>query len=337
MKRSSTATLFAIATAIFAASAAHAQSRLSFDREGGGFNNGGGPGSTPPPVHHHLPPQPVFTPPGSTTPPPRVFTPPVVPVVTPPQTTSTDPFSKDVTSLDMMPSAPLDQSSQLATNGIQTINDPLAFENKDKDNDPNWILVRGDDGTKFEKPTPTTVKLTQGTILVAVRHPSKGALIQTPDGLISLQSDGDLLISYVGGVLRVDNISCRGTRCKIKLLSSVIGDGKTEQIALAPGYEMSAGDHKLLRGEVRPADGIARRAFKLLANGHVAVSEFSVESVLSSSTIIASMNAESNAKGQRVLHDMCKMAAVLNCVNGSTGYTTAAPTGVASSPNNSTH
>jgi hypothetical protein len=75
---------------------------------------------------------------------------------------------------------------------------------------------------------------------------------------------------------------------------------------------------------LRPHDGISRRRTKVLNQGYVALSEFSVESVLHTSSLIANMTQkESDAKEKRIISDMSKMAAVLNQVNGSSGYQTA--------------
>jgi hypothetical protein len=218
-----------------------------------------------------------------------------------------------------------------ATEGLQTITE-VAFEKQSSgDENSDWILVHGEQDSKYGKVSPTTVKLESGGVLVSVRRPSKYALIQTPDGIVSLGADGDVLASYKDGVLRLHNLSTRGSKCKIKLDSKVLGNGQA--VALAPGYEMVASDRTLTRSDLRPSDGIARRGFSLLANGHVGVNEFSVESFLNSSSIIASVVAGGkDPKETRILNDMSKMAAVLNYVNGNYGYTGGAATGLASKP-----
>ena len=65
----------------------------------------------------------------------------------------------------------------------------------------------------------------------------------------------------------------------------------------------------------------------------MAISEFSVQSVLSNSAVIVQIAQQStNAKEARVLSQMSKMAAVLNYVNSPYGYTVEGATGVASAP-----
>jgi hypothetical protein len=284
-----------------------------------------------PPVHHILPPVIVPPPPQQSEPQgqPPVIVPPVEGGIPPLQQTDT---AKNRTNITQDPT----NTTLPPVAGIQKISDDMFERQSSGDESSEWILVRGDEHSVYVKTTTTTVKLDGGTILVSVRRPSKYAVIQTPDGVVSLGSDGDVLVSFIDGSLRIDNLSSRGVRCKVKLNGSVL-DGNSQALAIAPGYELVAADHKLVRSEVRPADGIARRGFQLMANGHVAVNEFSVESFLSSSAIIASLAGHSDAaKEQRILKDMSKMAAVLNYINGPSGYSQS-NAGLASKPGGETH
>ncbi len=83
-----------------------------------------------------------------------------------------------------------------------------------------------------------------------------------------------------------------------------------------------AGQEKITRSTLRPKDGIARRYQKVLENGHLAVSEFSLESAISSCDMLVDLQQKTTGvKERRILSDMSKMAAVLNYKNGSQGYT----------------
>lgn len=207
---------------------------------------------------------------------------------------------------------------------------------KDKANNGDNILFKGNDETKYEKLSPFTAKLEMGQILVSVRRPSMVGLLQTPIGELVLSCDSDSIVTWDGELLRVMNLSGRGAVCKINLTKEIFGEDKQEIIALAPGYELVAGPKKVRRIDMRPNDGIGRRAFQLLASGHIAISEFSVESVLNNSALIASLNqGQTGPKERRILGDMSKMAAVLNCINGAYGYTSDGKPeqGIAGKPN----
>ena len=95
-----------------------------------------------------------------------------------------------------------------------------------------------------------------------------------------------------------------------------------EILNISGGYELIAGQEKMTRSTLRPKDGIARRYQKVLENGHLAVSEFSIESAINSCDMLVDLQQKtSGVKERRILSDMSKMAAVLNYKNGSQGYT----------------
>jgi hypothetical protein len=249
----------------------------------------------------------------------------VAPVIT---NINTVVFPKDITST-LIPDV-IDSDFTQTALGIKEVASNLMP--KDQTDSGEGILVRGDDSTHFNFTSKNSVKLEDGTILVSVRHPSRFALIDTPDGLIALNADGDVLVSYVGAVLRVENLSARGVNCKIQLQDNVLG-GKTKAVALACGYELVASDQALHRGEIRPSDGIGRRRYHVFADGHLAVNEFNTQSALNNSSAIAAITSGNiPKKDYRVLADLCKMAAVLNYTHGSSGYHTAAKQGLAETP-----
>jgi hypothetical protein len=293
------------------------------------------------PVGGQLPqaptPRATFTPPPPPvhTPPPTVHTPP--PRVVPTTPTTNQPFlapqqidlSNDRYNVgqDLQP-IPLLVGH--AADGLNIISHARFPIEKDLKGSSELILVRGEPDAVFTRPNRYTAKLEKGTIMVSVRRPSEIGLIQTPIGDVALHSDGDVMLTWAGSALRVYNISALRNDCKVKIFKEVLGDGRVHTVSLKTGYEMIASDHKLSRGELRPPDGIARRRSQLLANGHLGVCEFSVQSVLEHSAIIAQMQQAHSAKETRVLGQMSKMAAVLNVVNSPYGYTASSPTGLAS-------
>jgi hypothetical protein len=284
-----------------------------------------------PPIITTPPPLPVVTPPPP--PPPRVVTPPHVPPVTfvPPLTVPTDATHPNL----LLPQLYQDYYDKGALEGIKLLSENLFPEDDELAGESNWIKVIGAENSSFKRPSPYTAVLEEGTILVSVRRPSHLALIKTPLGEISLNSDGDLAITFENGLLRIQNVSGRGTVAKIKFKDDICDDLDGKVISIAPGFELLGADHKISRAELRPADGIARRGSKVLANGNLAINEFSVESFLNSSVLIAGMvnNTASDKQERRILADMSKMAAVLNYFNGTHGYTTES-TGLASKNSN---
>jgi hypothetical protein len=200
------------------------------------------------------------------------------------------------------------------------------------------ILVEGDDASLFVKETGHSVKLDRGQILVAVRRPSHVALIKSPLANISLAADGDIMVTYdQGGLIRIMNISGRGTVCKIKLDPSIWAGEKQTLLSIKPGFELVGSISKVTRPDIRPADGVARRGSKLIANGHIAVSGVSIQSVLGSNAIIAKLNQKDDKQDRRIIANMSKMAAVLNYVNGEEGYKVEGSTGLATVPGAGTH
>jgi hypothetical protein len=170
-------------------------------------------------------------------------------------------------------------------------------------------------------------------MLLSLKGSSNEASVDTPDGLVHLRSEGDVVISYIGSVLRVENISAIGHSCRVQVEKGIMGE-KEQVLALAPGYELVISDRALMSGEIRPADEIARRKFYVFDNGQVAVNEFSVDSIIAASPVISSIYKSDNIgkKETKIIGDMLKMAAVMNHIHGPGGYTVAPASGIATKP-----
>lgn len=233
-------------------------------------------------------------------------------------------FSKDFIQLPKVMPNPVSPSAI----GLKEVDPNIV--SMEENNPAEFVLVHGDQHARFEKTSDAAVKLESGAILVSVRPPSKMASIDTPDGLVVIKGDGDVLVSYIGAVLRVENISARNHNCLIKFEDEIMSESKA--VALAPSYELVVSDRKLMNGEIRPADGIHRRMYYVFHNGQVAVNEYNIGSLLKEHPTIAHVLSNRGDKETRVLKDMCKMASVMNYVHGAGGYAPASGSGIATKP-----
>ena len=216
----------------------------------------------------------------------------------------------------------LNLSSPVALNGVKLVDDS-SFPNASELKGPtSGIAIRQTEGTNYEKVGDYVIKLVKGEILVSVKRPSETAIVETPFGNISISANGDAIIKLNEGTLRVMNLDGQGQTIKAQLDRGPFAGPADPTLTVAPGYEVVASKHTLSRSLLRPRDGIARRHFKVLENSHLAISEFSLESALNASDVIADLRQSKNGvKERRILGDMSKMAAVLNHMNGTQGFT----------------
>jgi hypothetical protein len=266
-----------------------------------------------------LPPPPPPTPP----PPPVIPPPPPVVilslppgVVRPPIVVPTDVTQANFSGL----SVPL-FFSNTALNGIMKINEKDFPKDGQKGDDGAGILVKWKPGTDYKKPAPTIVELVHGEILVSVRSPAKMAMIHTNFGAIALATNSDVIVELKDGVLRIKNIDGMGMKVMVKLNQGPFA-GKVAAVSVAPGYELTASETRLTALLLRPRDGIARRYMKVLEEGYLAISEFSVASAMEQcSSVLQLRQSVGGLKERRIVSDMTKMAAVLNHKMGTQGFT----------------
>ena len=99
-----------------------------------------------------------------------------------------------------------------------------------------------------------------------------------------------------------------------------VNQPKPLALAIKVGNELIVGDRPLAKADLRPADGIGRRRFCMLESNYLAVNEFSLESVLTTSDMMVDLVQKVDGlKERRLIGDLSKMAAVLNYLNGA-GY-----------------
>ena len=183
------------------------------------------------------------------------------------------------------------------------------------------LYYRSHADTQYTHPNNFEIVLTSGEVFVSVRHPSHNLVVTTPFGTVSGLANCDAIVSYNNGVLHVFNLNVGSGAIQVKLDKGHLAGPADPILELAPGFELVAADHKLVRSDIRPSDGVGRKNTHLLENGYVATSIYSAESLLNSSEMIAGMAQQAaGTKEQRIVSDLSKMAAVLNYVNGSGGY-----------------
>ena len=251
------------------------------------------------------------------TPPPPVHT--SIPLPPQPQALVTPILPTDLTQPIESPKADLAPENPNILAGLQELAEDK-FPGLDGAKNPDGIIVAYKQGSEFSRAGNCSVDLLSGEILVSVRRPSRLAQITSKIAAASFSSDADVEISLQDGALRFMNLSGLNQKVLVKVPAGIIGD-KSRVFAIRPGYELLVGDHKLTRPELRPSDGYARRFHKTLENGQMAIGEISVESILRNSDLIADLKQkDSGSKERRILADMSKMAAVLNHLNGNSGF-----------------
>ncbi len=283
------------------------------------------PGPSPSPSPAPAPTGFIQTPQVVTPPPvviqPEVRTPPPIVIIPTIPHTPINPLMVPLDVVVPIPSAiasvvPLTSLTQ-PINGISQLDKFPATENLKGPTD--FILVQGDPSC-YKRETPYMVNLVQGTVLASVKRPSQMGMLNTALGVIALSANSDAFITVQDGLLRIRNVDGMAQTLRVQLDKGPFL-GKTKIFTIKPGYELVVGNHKLVRADLRPQDGILRRQPQLLEGGFVAISQYHVESALQQSAIVVGLNQkESDAKSRRVLSDMSRMAAVLNHVNGYDGY-----------------
>jgi hypothetical protein len=184
----------------------------------------------------------------------------------------------------------------------------------------DFLVVNAMEGAVYTKETPYLASLTKGSLLVSCKRPSIMGMVKTPLGLIAFSANTDAIITFNDGVLKVLNLDGLGNSLKINLSEGPFGGAADPVFGIAPGYELTAADHKLTRNDLRPVDGVSRRKPRVLENGLVAVSEFRVDSLLQNNALTTSLAQKTDSKERRIVSDISRMAAVLNHVNGTEGY-----------------
>lgn len=260
-------------------------------------------------------------PPPPPPPPVRVFTPPPVqPTFTPPVVVPTDVTNNVPNPNTSIPPA----GSMSPLSGLASIDPGKMPAVNNLKGSTDFILVKAKSPNDFDKISPYAVKIKGGALLVGVRKPSETGMVVSDIGNVAIFSNAagaDVMVTFQNGVLRIMNLDGLGENVRLALTGPTFQELTSRTFSIKPGYELVASATALSRRDLRPSDGITRRASQVIGNKHVAISQFSVESVLKGSDLIASLNqADTGSKEKRILSDMSKMAAVLNQVHGNYGF-----------------
>lgn len=274
----------------------------------------------PPPDKVPLPPPPppVVTPPP---PPPTTIT-----IPTPPGSPFTPSVfvPTDVTNSSAMVNAHVPRGEPPIPSPVKGLfllkNNDFPEEENNKDS-TDGILVRAEEDAKYTRPSPYSVNLNVGGILVSVKRPSQLAWVKTEIGPIAIAANGDTLVRSDNGVLRVMNVDGLGKSVRVKLNMGPFSGSNSKVVGLRPGYELIAALRPLRGADLRPRDGLARRKASVVLKGFAAVNQFSIDSLLDSCTLVVAMRQNvSGIKERRILSDMSKMAAVTNVMEGTHGF-----------------
>jgi hypothetical protein len=84
------------------------------------------------------------------------------------------------------------------------------------------IIVKVRKGSDYVRNRKNCLQLTSGSLFVSVRKPARLASITTPHGTIVVAHDGDVIVSFQDGLLRVMNLSGFGERVKVKINQAAV-------------------------------------------------------------------------------------------------------------------
>jgi hypothetical protein len=241
------------------------------------------------------------------------YGPPPTPLIVPPIVVPTDVTSQYPQEIAAMftPAGGLAAAGLLA--GFHTMGSDAFPAMEELGGSPEFLEVKWEEGSVFTKPNLYSVDLTSGAVLVGVKKPSNTGLIVTPIGSAAIFSNADALVTFKDGVLRVANLDGTGDHVRINF--------KGQVYSIPPGVEFVAANRPLTKKDLKPSDNLARRNVQVVKGQNAAIVEFSVESSMEGSLLIAKLQS-SNAtnKDRRMLSDVSRMAAVLNHVAGTEGF-----------------
>ncbi len=208
------------------------------------------------------------------------------------------------------------------------------------------LLLHARKDTKYDLLSPVSLWLESGPLLVAVRTPSELALIATKFGDVCVTAGADALLERGEGTLRIANLSnAHGTVNlvmhdrqwknspwshieQVKELSRKSSKSKKRSeesaesgsLSLAPGYELVVGDHSLEVTEIKPADSVGRRDFKVIGDsGRFVISEICVDNVVQVHDLVRNLK-EHGERANNILSEINRVAGQFKAKQGEEGF-----------------
>jgi signal transduction histidine kinase/ActR/RegA family two-component response regulator len=170
--------------------------------------------------------------------------------------------------------------------------------------------------TKVNELSAGKMRLESGSMLVSLPGSRQATLIETPIGELWIGKKADVLVSYADNVLRVQNLDSISSNVRVALKS---GQSGQDSIAVGPGYELIASANKISKEALFPRDGVARRNQVLIGDGHMAVAEVNLASVIKTQPLIASLT-RSKESDRKLFERVVKTAAILDITRGKKGF-----------------
>lgn len=171
-------------------------------------------------------------------------------------------------------------------------------------------------GTEFLSPKDGVIEMRSGSMFLEVEETTKlkinkSNVIANAGAVVGIESDGK--------TARIKSCSMPGT---------VALDVGNAELPLRAGHELTISERKMSEQDIMSHDGVGRRALSFHSDGkrHVALSEFSICSLIKTTTYLRPLQHPATVDGERKLDRLLKVAAATEVMGSKHGrYQTAKP------------
>ncbi len=183
---------------------------------------------------------------------------------------------------------------------------PVSYSDQDP-HSPVHILAS--QGSEFFNSEAGKVKLLIGSTFIECDEPTQ---IITDAGTVNAAANSRFGVEAEPGLMRVKSCSMPG-------LVEVVAAG--QYIDLGGGRELTVAHRELTTNDTMPADGVGRRAMRVYGDGkhHIAVSEFSIASLLMSTKYLRPLLQKVNGRNNEQLEALIKLAAATETLGAGHG------------------